>query len=103
MPSFNFFVLHSFPTRRSSDLTYFLYGLRVSLKSTASTIAGATVLSIPVFAVVITFSYLNNSTKYCCSLREKNSSTLYYYSNKDRKSTRLNSSHLGISYAVFCL
>src|SRR5258705_761671 len=23
--------------------------------------------------------------------------------NKDRKSTRLNSSHLGISYAVFCL
>ena len=24
-------------------------------------------------------------------------------SEKDRKSTRLNSSHLGISYAVFCL
>src|SRR5262245_65028057 len=24
-------------------------------------------------------------------------------SNQDRKSTRLNSSHLGISYAVFCL
>src|SRR5437899_10168765 len=24
-------------------------------------------------------------------------------SNRDRKSTRLNSSHLGISYAVFCL
>src|SRR5436853_3657569 len=28
----------------------------------------------------------------------------YKFSNvKDRKSTRLNSSHLGISYAVFCL
>src|SRR5437899_4081149 len=26
-----------------------------------------------------------------------------YYDKKDRKSTRLNSSHLGISYAVFCL
>src|SRR5258705_4277752 len=26
-----------------------------------------------------------------------------YYSRQDRKSTRLNSSHLGISYAVFCL
>src|SRR5205814_10714076 len=25
------------------------------------------------------------------------------YAEKDRKSTRLNSSHLGISYAVFCL
>src|ERR1039458_9719227 len=25
------------------------------------------------------------------------------YSDRDRKSTRLNSSHLGISYAVFCL
>src|ERR1035441_1725233 len=25
------------------------------------------------------------------------------YHNRDRKSTRLNSSHLGISYAVFCL
>src|ERR1035441_10977560 len=26
-----------------------------------------------------------------------------YFSCRDRKSTRLNSSHLGISYAVFCL
>src|SRR5205814_9171287 len=26
-----------------------------------------------------------------------------YSADKDRKSTRLNSSHLGISYAVFCL
>src|SRR5258705_6862587 len=26
-----------------------------------------------------------------------------YFTHKDRKSTRLNSSHLGISYAVFCL
>src|SRR5205814_5022830 len=26
-----------------------------------------------------------------------------YYFKQDRKSTRLNSSHLGISYAVFCL
>src|SRR2546426_5253380 len=27
----------------------------------------------------------------------------YYYQDEDRKSTRLNSSHLVISYAVFCL
>src|ERR1035441_10992324 len=31
------------------------------------------------------------------------SRTLYGRSFRDRKSTRLNSSHLGISYAVFCL
>src|SRR5258705_9359466 len=28
---------------------------------------------------------------------------LFHRNNEDRKSTRLNSSHLGISYAVFCL
>src|SRR5262245_64154345 len=30
-------------------------------------------------------------------------SWLRHLRNRDRKSTRLNSSHLGISYAVFCL
>src|SRR5687768_17822658 len=30
-------------------------------------------------------------------------SSLLYYASKDRKSTRLNSSHGYISYAVFCL
>src|SRR5436853_4386275 len=30
-------------------------------------------------------------------------SLLWFASEEDRKSTRLNSSHLGISYAVFCL
>src|SRR5262245_64807228 len=29
--------------------------------------------------------------------------SLYFWARIDRKSTRLNSSHLGISYAVFCL
>src|SRR6266487_1126821 len=29
--------------------------------------------------------------------------SLYFSSNRDRKSTRLNSSHPSISYAVFCL
>src|SRR3712207_8205335 len=34
---------------------------------------------------------------------DKNGNTLYGPTNKDRKSTRLNSSHANISYAVFCL
>src|SRR5436853_5028587 len=39
------------------------------------------------------------STGYCGQSPER----LKAHMKKDRKSTRLNSSHLGISYAVFCL
>src|SRR5262245_63093062 len=35
--------------------------------------------------------------------RQAQGKQLSYNNLKDRKSTRLNSSHLGISYAVFCL
>src|SRR5438045_7190979 len=35
--------------------------------------------------------------------REKSISSDIFHRRRDRKSTRLNSSHLGISYAVFCL
>src|SRR5256885_5938521 len=35
--------------------------------------------------------------------RDGESLTLHYSLDRDRKSTRLNSSHLVISYAVFCL
>src|SRR5205814_9384840 len=58
--------LHSFPTRRSSDLS--------------STVRSWTFAGGSGFAAT---SFARGST--------------------DRKSTRLNSSHLGISYAVFCL
>src|SRR5437899_3996511 len=66
--------LHSFPTRRSSDLACVskdgapkFYSLRASCSFNAASAAP----------------------------RERD--------RPDRKSTRLNSSHLGISYAVFCL
>src|SRR5205807_9558625 len=39
----------------------------------------------------------------CCYRRHLNSASLPPSSTGDRKSTRLNSSHLVISYAVFCL
>src|SRR5205814_6978002 len=71
-------VLHSFPTRRSSDLAvvpHYLFGdRRRALHAAAPRAPGAVVR-------------MNRST-----IRKL-----------DRKSTRLNSSHLGISYAVFCL
>src|SRR5699024_12131650 len=78
--------LHSFPTRRSSDLT------RDS--------------GTDVHRVFRIFRYHLTGGKRCGSYRrskcvgkgEKMSVT-----GIDRKSTRLNSSHVSISYAVFCL
>src|ERR1035441_3731857 len=61
--------LHSFPTRRSSDLT------------------------------IATRSATTNPPRQCRAPCENWTRTW----RPDRKSTRLNSSHLGISYAVFCL
>src|SRR5258705_1548642 len=37
------------------------------------------------------------------SVQHVNRARESFFSSEDRKSTRLNSSHLGISYAVFCL
>src|SRR5947199_5874208 len=62
--------LHSFPTRRSSDLDEY-------------------------FAILHHVLLIFMVKRLCahCSFKMM----------RDRKSTRLNSSHLGISYAVFCL
>src|SRR5438045_7899190 len=68
--------LHSFPTRRSSDLKK--NGVKDAFKHFYRT-------------KIRRFPYLEKVYR---SLPQ---------SLKDRKSTRLNSSHLGISYAVFCL
>src|SRR5205814_10484775 len=78
--------LHSFPTRRSSDL-----GSRsLAAHDTPHTSAKR-----------ITF---NTSSSDCVSLTIKLriafGACVFF---RDRKSTRLNSSHLGSSYAVFCL
>src|SRR5207253_7712338 len=70
-------VLHSFPTRRSSDLLFFS---RVSLPRL--TCFQNTLLS---------------------SLQKITLAHGFRPPNSDRKSTRLNSSHVAISYAVFCL
>src|SRR5205814_8874174 len=91
--------LHSVPTRRSSDLTT---GKSLAVRRTIrrnidgrrnlywhdglpSQGMAARVLSAWPFLVMVA--------------RRANKD----FSGQDRKSTRLNSSHLGISYAVFCL
>src|SRR5262245_64465969 len=78
--------LHSFPTRRSSDL-----------KRTArlNTIAH----------ILATIPYKRRKRDKV-KLPKRSQSGKYDFvalPSLDRKSTRLNSSHLGISYAVFCL
>src|ERR1035441_1148020 len=51
-----------------------------------------------------TVAYEHSTTCYPLGERRATSgSTSRMHALRDRKSTRLNSSHLGISYAVFCL
>src|SRR5690606_41908214 len=73
--------LHSFPTRRSSDLTAAVGGesnIKADLENNI---------------IKKTQAYKNDKIVYL-------DGPLWYL---DRKSTRLNSSHVKISYAVFCL
>src|SRR5690242_21672325 len=74
--------LHSFPTRRSSDL-------RLPLGSTWVTTAATLVCSA--------------SCRFTEPLPSLEAAESAVRMRPDRKSTRLNSSHMSISYAVFCL
>src|SRR5207247_10587809 len=91
-------LLLSFPTRRSSDLFVFCGDL--------STLPTRTSAGEPV-------GRPRESSRFCCggdgsgyreirSHRHRNR-TVTIHAVEDRKSTRLNSSHEWISYAVFCL
>src|SRR5690606_41953439 len=77
-------VLHAFPTRRSSDLIL----LRAGCDCGESTFGGGKVVSRRVNRSGTTAQHLNPESR---------------RPSGDRKSTRLNSSHVKISYAVFCL
>src|SRR5699024_12537927 len=69
--------LHSFPTRRSSDLDYCARSF--NNPRFTDIIHSLALLQLPIYYIAIRIH------------------------NLDRKSTRLNSSHVSISYAVFCL
>src|SRR5205814_10312968 len=82
----------SFPTRRSSDLTS-------TVKRSILVGSGTGPLTVaPVRLAVSTISRADESIR-----RWSNAFKRIRMFWLDRKSTRLNSSHLGISYAVFCL
>src|SRR5438045_7620006 len=77
--------LHSFPTRRSSDLTKIFHEMGVLPALEAAGL---------VKKYGAQFHIGDGSKSLLLNFRN---------GHLDRKSTRLNSSHLGISYAVFCL
>src|SRR5205814_9763780 len=81
--------LHSFPTRRSSDLGDDPLGKLGLSVSGGLGFARETVQDAKGNDVSVLYARLKGE--------------FYYKPLEDRKSTRLNSSHLGISYAVFCL
>src|SRR5207245_11193073 len=80
-----FFYLHSFPTRRSSDL-----GVAVR------------VAKLPMGAVLRTRT-TGETRGFMKALLDAQTDRILGFTMLDRKSTRLNSSHGSISYAVFCL
>src|SRR5205807_9372337 len=87
--------LHSFPTRRSSDLYCLARSKQMPRKLTATSStpwAGRTI-------DLATWRRRSNSS----SAPSSSSPRIPPSTIIDRKSTRLNSSHLVISYAVFCL
>src|SRR5207302_7872190 len=92
--------LHSFPTRRSSDLRA---GMQAGARPMPGPAAGepspSWLVAGLLLAVAIPFAQLGRAA--FVNLDDG----LYVTANPyvDRKSTRLNSSHVKISYAVFCL
>src|SRR5690606_41317557 len=88
---------HSFPTRRSSDLEF--------IKNSVTNIS-STVPEIKTYDHICMLSGGLDSYIGAIDLLEDKKKVLFlsfYGRGKDRKSTRLNSSHVKISYAVFCL
>src|SRR5690349_22421223 len=93
--------LHSFPTRRSSDLARIDAGGDAIVDDHAHAAAGRE----RAFArrEGLVEDPVARLKEPAANHQERNYRTAATFTQKDRKSTRLNSSHVEISYAVFCL
>src|SRR5205814_10481870 len=91
--------LRSFPTRRSSDLWVLKFGFDVFVLYLCLDIYRLGKTANGVSEALIAGDVHEASAQ----LRELTGKGAPELNEADRKSTRLNSSHLGISYAVFCL
>src|SRR5699024_11585863 len=89
--------LHSFPTRRSSDLTRMYFNMCLAYTGREEITNAINEVRECVSKGILHVGDINAeslaSAMYSRGMPEP----------EDRKSTRLNSSHVSISYAVFCL
>src|SRR5699024_12671175 len=92
--------LHSFPTRRSSDLDNARTFIESGPKPLTEDFIRASRYFI--YDLLDDFQDANNHPEAIMTLNTI-STQLADFILRDRKSTRLNSSHVSISYAVFCL
>src|SRR5207253_11305325 len=92
--------LHSFPTRRSSDL-FSKHSLSLTRLPRKSTRRNSSTASFSIGAKEVRFE----SAKLTIKRGRSDLAPPFWINGRllDRKSTRLNSSHVAISYAVFCL
>src|SRR5206468_11510934 len=89
--------LHSFPTRRSSDL------VQTTSNPPARPAASSASRVLPMPGSPVIISSAPRPARPAASAESSSARTPARATNGDRKSTRLNSSHDQISYAVFCL
>src|SRR5699024_12640891 len=89
---------HSFPTRRSSDLSRACAALREDQIVVSVLLQQVRSLRRPLLISVPEKSCLGDLLRKIFIQLQNSSAAV-----QDRKSTRLNSSHVSISYAVFCL
>src|SRR5690606_41894456 len=96
-------LLHPFPTRRSSDLSAVSQQLAVLEKEAGVPLlvpTGRRVQLTPQAEILV--EHTTRMLEQLELMEAEMHSSLDAVSGKDRKSTRLNSSHVKISYAVFC-
>src|SRR5205814_10360645 len=95
--------LHSFPTRRSSDLSQVIRYTAL-MRSGRDLFVGQALGFVGLVFLIASLSHGQAPAPNAPGrFRDAAPLSHFPYITRDRKSTRLNSSHLGISYAVFCL
>src|SRR5207249_8953507 len=94
--------LPSFPTRRSSDLSGYDFDAPNGFSISGSLdLGGSFGTCEDTCALQITFGHVTPPNR--PPVVQEHGANVSGHEGRDRKSTRLNSSHVSISYAVFCL
>src|SRR5207249_11274916 len=93
--------LHSFPTRRSSDLWLWILIIVSCAVYAADAFTAVNLLAFNKWSSQVKPKVPFEVAKWIFAITIIISYVFLIY--RDRKSTRLNSSHVSISYAVFCL